>query len=270
MMCDEARASSIRRATSNPVSPGICTSRNTTSGCRRSIVVSASMPLPAWPSTSTPPIWPSRYPSSSRASCSSSTSTARKSILRRYPLGQPEFRNLDARAGALPGHAGELQVVVRPVDRAQALVDVAETDAAAHGLLQTLLGHPEPVVVDRDHRVSFGDARADGDAPSTHLTREAVLDRILDERLQQHAGHDDVECFGADVLDHFQLRPEPHDLDVEVFVNRLELFAQRHEMVSAAHETAKQTGKLGDEHAGRFRLRADQRRYRRQGVEEKV
>ena len=31
--------SSIRRATSKPVSPGICTSRNTRSGCRRSIVV---------------------------------------------------------------------------------------------------------------------------------------------------------------------------------------------------------------------------------------
>ncbi len=38
-MCDAARASSMRRATSKPVSPGICTSRNTTSGCSRSIVV---------------------------------------------------------------------------------------------------------------------------------------------------------------------------------------------------------------------------------------
>src|SRR6266545_3166081 len=170
------------RATSKPVSPGIWTSRKTTSGCSRSMVVSASTPLTAWPITSTPPTRPSRKPSSSRASCSSSTSTARKSILRRHPLGQPEFRNLDARAGALPWHAGELQVVVRPVDRAQALVDVAETDAASHRLLQPLLRHPEPVVVDLDHRVPFGDARADGDAPSAHLTREAVLDRILDER----------------------------------------------------------------------------------------
>ena len=51
MMCDGDSASIIRRATSNPVRPGICTSRNTTSGRRRSIVVSASTPLPAWPMT---------------------------------------------------------------------------------------------------------------------------------------------------------------------------------------------------------------------------
>src|SRR5258708_23858039 len=164
MMCADARASTIRRATSNPVSPGICTSRNTTSGCRRSMVVSASIPFPAWPSTSTPPIRPSRYPSSSRASCSSSTSTARKSILRRNPLGQSEFWNLDAGTGALARHARELQVVVGAVDRAEALVDVAQADATAQRLLQTLLGHPEAVVVHFDERVSLGYAGADRDA----------------------------------------------------------------------------------------------------------
>src|SRR5438093_464268 len=170
-MCDAVRPSSIRRATSKPVSPGIWTSRNTTSGRRRSIAVSASMPLPAWPSTSTPPIWPSRYPSSSLANCSSSTRRARKSILRRYPLRQAEFRNLDAGAGALARHARQAQVIVCAVDRPQALVDVAEADPAAQSLLEALLGHPEAIVVHLDDRVPFGHTGSNGDAAPADLAR---------------------------------------------------------------------------------------------------
>ena len=65
-----------------------------------------------------------------------------------------------------------------------------------------------------------------------------MLDRVLDERLQDHARDDDVERAGADLLVHLELRPEPDDLDVEVLVNRLELFAERHEVIGAAHEPA--------------------------------
>src|SRR5439155_17836889 len=100
------------------------------------MAVSASRPLPASPITSTPPTRPSRYPSSSRASCSSSTSTARRSIVSygdentkrkeeshrlilrdsaapsgRHPLGNRQFRNLDRGRGATAGHARELELI---------------------------------------------------------------------------------------------------------------------------------------------------------------
>ena len=50
----------------------------------------------------------------------------------------------------------------------------------------------------------------------------------------------DVERVGADLLAHLQLRAEPHDLDVEVLVDRLELLAQRDEVLVAAHQPAQQ------------------------------
>src|SRR3990170_5846737 len=231
MMCDPSCASSILRATSNPVSPGICTSRNTTSGCRRSMVVSASTPFTAWPTTSTPPTWPRRYPSSSRASCSSSTRTARKSISGNHAFGQGELRNFDARARALAGDARQLQTIVRPVDRPQAFVDVAQADAAAERGLEPFLAHAQSIVQDFDDRVAVADEGPDRDASAAHFAGQPVLDRVFDQRLQQHARHDDVERFGADLLHHLELGAEPDDLDVQVLVDRLELFTQGDEMV---------------------------------------
>ena len=46
-------------------------------------------------------------------------------------VGHDEFGNHDARARALAGHAVELELIVRAVNHAQPLVDVAQPDAAA-------------------------------------------------------------------------------------------------------------------------------------------
>ena len=56
--------------------------------------------------------------------------------------------------------------------------------------------------------------------------RQAVLDRVLDQRLQHHARDDQVERRRIDVLLDLQLRAEADALDVEVLVDRFELFAQ--------------------------------------------
>src|SRR5579864_3911197 len=241
MMWDDPPVSSIRRATSNPVRPGICTSRNTSSGRRRSIAVRAYRPLPAWPTISTPPIWPSRYPSSSRANCSSSTSTARKSILRRHPFMDGQLGDFDARRRPEPGHARQLQLVIRPINRLEPFVDVAQPDAAVERLVQTLLRHPQAVVMHFDDHVGVAQPRPDRDAPPADLARQAVLDRVLDERLQEHARHDHVEGVGSDLFLDPQLRSEPDDFNVEVLVDRLQLFAQRDEVIRAAHEAPEQT-----------------------------
>src|SRR5438105_9437368 len=242
MMCDGAFVSSIRRATSNPVSPGICTSRKTRSGCSLSIVVSASMPFPAWPITSTPPTCPSKYPSSSLASCSSSTRTARRSMLRGYPFRNRQQRYLDAGGCPLPGLARELDLAVRAVDGPQALVDVAQADAAAVGALEPVFdhvgAHAQPIVVDLDNRVAVPGGRADRDPSAADFSREPVFDRVLHERLQEHARHDDIQRIDADLLVDFQLRSEAHDFDVQILVDRFELFAQRDEVIGTAHQAA--------------------------------
>ena len=74
--------------------------------------------------------------------------------------------------------------------------------------------------------------------PGADLAREAVLDRVLDQRLQDHARHDEVDRVRVDVLHHFQLRSEADHLDVEVLVDRLELIAQRDEVLVTAQQTS--------------------------------
>ena len=64
--------------------------------------------------------------------------------------------------------------------------------------------------------------------------------------------------------------PKRIDLDVEVFVDRLELLAQRHEVIRAAHQAAQDARELRDQHPRGFGLRADERRDRSERVEEEM
>ena len=135
---------------------------------------------------------------------------------------------------------------------------------------EPFLRHAQAVVVHLDDGVGVADVRLDRDAPAADLAREPVLDRVLDERLQDHARHDHVERLRRDLLVDAELRPEADDLDREVLVDRLELLAQRDEVIRAAHQPPQQPGELRDQHARRLGLRPDQRRDRRERVEEEV
>ncbi len=67
-----------------------------------------------------------------------------------------------------------------------------------------------------------------------------------------------------------QLRAEADALDVEVLVDRLELLAQRDEVLLAALQPPQQPRELHDEHPRGLGLRPDERRDRRQRVEQEV
>ncbi len=67
-----------------------------------------------------------------------------------------------------------------------------------------------------------------------------------------------------------QLRPEADQFDVEVLVDRRQFLAEADEVILAAHEAPQQAGQAADDHPRRFWLRSDQRRDRRQRVEEEV
>src|SRR5947209_8743506 len=134
------------------------------------------MPLPAWPITSTPPIRPSRYPSSSRASCSSSTTTARKSILRGHRLVDGELGDLDRRPRARAGNALELQLVMLAVDRAQPFVDVAQSNTAVERMLEPVFRHADAVVVHLDDGVAVREHRGDRHEALADFPRQAVFD----------------------------------------------------------------------------------------------
>ena len=76
--------------------------------------------------------------------------------------------------------------------------------------------------------------------------------------------------FGLDVRPHPKLRAESNDFDVEVLVDRLELFADRDEVIGIAEPAPQQRRQPVHDHARRFGLRADQRRDRGQRVEQEV
>src|SRR3990167_3450674 len=167
---------SRRRATSKPVRPGIWMSSRTRSGDSASTALSASGPLAACPATSTPESPASRKHSSSLAGSSSSTTSARISIASgRDAVGHDQLGNLEAGAGALTGDAAEPYGVVGAVDDAQPLVDVAQPDAAEHGVVEPLLGDAEAVVLDLDQRRAAPARAADDEPPLADLARQPVL-----------------------------------------------------------------------------------------------
>src|SRR5687767_13872290 len=125
------------------------------------------------------------------------------------PRGNAELGDDDPRAGALPRNAVELQLIVGAVNNAQALVDVAQSDARAFHAPG--LGRCDPdAVVDHvdDRMVPFAQA-ANRHPPLAEFLREAVLDRVLDQRLQHHARDDQVQGRRVDVFLDLELRPEP-------------------------------------------------------------
>jgi hypothetical protein len=69
--------------------------------------------------------------------------------------------------------------------------------------------------------------RGDDDSPSFLTRLDAVLDRVLDERLQDESRYECVERgrFGVDVERQPPAEPRPHDLDVAL--EQLELSAKR-------------------------------------------
>src|SRR5262245_1738714 len=97
-----------------------------------------------------------------------------------------------------------------------------------------------------------------------------MFDGVLDEWLKNHARDDQVGRAGFNLLTDLQFRTEPDDLDVEIFVDRVELFAERHEVLVTAKEAAEQSRQLVYQRSRRLRLRSNQRRNRRERVEQEV
>src|ERR1039458_8964094 len=98
-----------------------------------------------------------------------------------------------------------------------------------------------------------------------------MLDRILHQRLQDHAGHKKVERGRLEFLDHLQLvTPKARHFDIEIIIEELQLLAQWDERVSLAQQTPQNVAQLHDHLAGGIGIAAHQRSDRIQRVEEEV
>jgi hypothetical protein len=133
-----------------------------------------------------------------------------------------------------------LKLVLIAVDHSETLADIRQSDAARHRLIQAVEYESHSIVFDLDDGAAVFAMAANRNHARPDLPGEAVLDRVLDERLQDHARHDDIERVRADLLADAKLGPEANDLDVEVLVDRLQLFTQRDEVLMTAKQPPQQ------------------------------
>ncbi len=148
---------------------------------------------------------------------------------------------------------------------------VADADAAAVHFGETFFRNAHAVVFDFNQQAAVRLPRAHVDLPAFHFRREAVLDGIFHHRLQQHAGHKCFERGGIDLFENLQLvSSEADHFDVEIIVNEIDLFAQRHERFMFAQQPAEDVRKFQHDAARHVRIKANQRRDGIQRVEEEV
>ena len=116
-----------------------------------------------------------------------------------------------------------------------------------------------------------GEAAAQVDAAAIDFRRQSVLDRVLHQRLQQHAGDHDVERRSFEFLHHAQLvATEADDFNVEIVVDEFHFFTQRHKSIAAVEQAAQNVGQLDDQFTGRIGIEAHQRGDRIQRIKEEV
>jgi len=84
-----------------------------------------------------------------------------------------------------------------------------------------------------------------------------VLDGIFHQGLQQHGRNHHVERVGFMFFDHVKFIPAEADyLDIEIVVDKLQLFPQRHKRIRTVEEAAKYVGQLDDHLACRIGIEA--------------
>ncbi len=98
-----------------------------------------------------------------------------------------------------------------------------------------------------------------------------MLDGVLHQRLQEHAGNHHVERGGVEFLHHAELiRSKTDHLNVEIVVDEFHFFPQRHERVRAVQQTPENGGQFRNHFARLIRIEAHQRRNRVQSIEKKM
>ena len=98
-----------------------------------------------------------------------------------------------------------------------------------------------------------------------------MLDGVLHDRLQQHAGHKGLERALVHVLEDLQIvAAEASHFDVQIIVDKTELFVERHEGLVLAQQAAKDIAQLQDDDARQVGIIANQRRDRIERVEQEM
>ena len=107
------------------------------------------------------------------------------------------------------------------------------------------VAHADAVVGYLDEYAVAGKLAAQGDGSAMDARLEAVLDAVFDKRLQENAGHEDVERPRIDFFFDMQLvGAEADHLDVEVVVGEAEFVAEGNVGVVILEQRAQNVGEL--------------------------
>src|SRR5262249_31714004 len=148
------------------------------------------------------------------------------------------------------------------VKDAKPLGYVGHTDSHAGGVgrrLRSRLCHSHAIILHLDGQLVVYKSAAQRNGTAIQLGREAVLDGVLDQRLEQHARNQKVKSRWLQLLDYTQLiPPEAGDLDVQIVIDELHLFAKLDEGLVLAQQTSQDAGQLHHQLARGVRIEAHQ------------
>src|SRR5208283_1977016 len=182
-----------------------------------------------------------------------------------------QLRHVNPDDRSLPFVAFDLQVKIVAIKHVEPLADVTEPYALDVDMRQFLFADAHAIVLNFDLQATVAVVGAQLDLAAFQPGRQAVLDAVLHNGLQQHAGDKRLQRIGADLLHDIQVVvAKARHLNVEIIVNKRKLFTERHKRFVLAQQSPEYIAEFQDHAARRVRVNADQRRNRVERVEKKV
>src|SRR6266403_5783480 len=185
--------------------------------------------------------------------------------------GGHQGRDVNADQRAFAGPALDFQVEIGAVQDVQALAHVAQSDAFDVHMRHFLFGDTHAVVFNFDVQPAVMRGGPQLNFSAAELGRKTVLQTILHNWLEEHAGDKGLEGLFAELLDDFEIvSAKAGHLDVQVIVDELQFFAERDEGLMLTEEPPQNIAQFQNHAARRIRINADQRRNGVERIEQKV
>src|SRR6266852_2239044 len=97
-----------------------------------------------------------------------------------------------------------------------------------------------------------------------------MLYAVFAQRLQQHARHQHIQALRVHLFFKTQLLAKPRDFDRQVILDKVQLIAQRTQILVLAQQAPQDARKLQHHETRLMRIGPNQRGYRIQGIEQEV
>src|SRR5208283_2352229 len=161
--------------------------------------------------------------------------------------------------GSLPLVALDVQAEVVAIEHVKPLAHIAQADAFDIDMGHLFFGNADTVVLDFDVQAPIAVGGAQMDLAALQPGCQPVLEAVLHDRLQQHAGNEDLQGLGADLLHDIEVvAAKARHFDVQIIVNEGKFLAERHKGFVLAQQTPQNVAQLQDHAAGAVRVNADQ------------